>query len=79
MVPTGTKVTDAGLKHVAQLPGLKSLTLGESAISEAGLAHLSALSSLQTLYLSALPVSDEGIKALQKAVPGLRIVRYPPN
>ena len=45
-------MTDAGLKDLAALKGLKTLNLALNAVTDAGLKELAALKGLQTLDLS---------------------------
>ncbi|SPE62729.1 Leucine-rich repeat, ribonuclease inhibitor subtype [Verrucomicrobia bacterium] len=61
----GTKVTDAGLAHMGELPNLARLHLERTDISDAGLAHLAALPSLEYLDLYGTQVTDAGLAHLQ--------------
>ena len=60
----GTRVTDAGLAAVAQLPQLTRLHLQQTAVTDAGLAHLSGLSRLEYLNLYGSRVTDAGLEHL---------------
>jgi uncharacterized membrane protein/mono/diheme cytochrome c family protein len=60
----GTKVTDAGLAHVALLKNLTRLHLQRTAVGNAGLAQLAGLTRLEYLNVYGTRVSDEGLKAL---------------
>jgi RNA polymerase sigma factor (sigma-70 family) len=70
----GAQVTDAGLKELAGLAGLKNLQmlyLGNTEVTDAGLKELAGLKSLQTLNLWETKVTDArlrelaGLKSLQ--------------
>ncbi|HSQ57533.1 MAG TPA: hypothetical protein VLM40_17560, partial [Gemmata sp.] len=58
-----TSVTDVGLKHLAELKNLSSLTLGQGA-TDAGLEELSACQKLSSLDVQKSRVSGKGVKAL---------------
>ena len=60
----GSKVTDAGLAAVAQLPNLRRLHLEKTAVTDAGLAHLKGLANLEYLNLYATGVTDAGLAHL---------------
>lgn len=61
----GTRVTDAGLVHVAAMKNLTKLHLERSAIGDAGLAELAGLEQLEYLNLYGTSVSDEGLASLK--------------
>jgi YHS domain-containing protein len=69
----GTKVTDAGLAHLAAMPNLVRLHLQRTAVSDDGLAQLASLGNLEYLNLYGTAVSDAGLDQL-KALPKLRQV-----
>jgi internalin A len=60
----GTKVKDAGLKELARLKSLQSLSLYNTKITNAGLKELAGLTSLQSLNLGGTKVTDAGLKEL---------------
>jgi hypothetical protein len=60
----GTKVTDAGLKHVKGLTQLKELYVRGSQITDAGLESLKELQLLQVLDLNDTVITDVGLKHL---------------
>ncbi len=62
-----TKVTDAGLKHLAGLKQLRTLYLDHTKVTDAGLKHLSGLRQLQWLHLGHTQVTDAGLKHLAGA------------
>ncbi len=66
-------VTDTGLAPFKSLEQLESLNLYHTGITDAGLAHLHGLKNLKRLYLFETKVTETGVKALQEAVPGVRI------
>lgn len=61
----GTRITDAGLRHLAGMDSLVSLDLTSTAITDAGLAHLSRLGRLKYLYLDATKITGEGLRYLR--------------
>jgi tRNA A-37 threonylcarbamoyl transferase component Bud32/Leucine-rich repeat (LRR) protein len=60
----GTRITDAGMKHLAGLKNLGWLVLAELPITEAGLKHLAGLTNLGRLDLGNLPITEAGLKHL---------------
>ena len=70
-----TGVTDAGLKHLGGLTNLQSLGLGFTGVTDAGLEHLKGLAKLRILRLSRTRVTDAGAKAIEKAIPGVQVIR----
>ena len=70
-----TKVTDAGLEHLKGLAGLQVLSLVGTQVTDAGLDHLKGLGNLQIVFLYGTKVTDAGAKALQDALPKVKIDR----
>jgi len=68
-----TKITDAGLKTIGQLPRLAQLDLRQTGVTDAGLESLTALKNLQTLNLVSTAVTDAGLKQLA-AIKSLKTV-----
>ena len=65
-MPLGeTKVTDAGLTHLARLQRLTYLGLRGDAITDAGLAELKNLTDLTGLHLGQTDVTDQGMARLE--------------
>jgi Leucine-rich repeat (LRR) protein len=60
----GTKVTDASLEYLHQLPELRTLSLCNTRITDNGLRHLSGLDKLQKLSLKFCRVTDTGLNYL---------------
>jgi uncharacterized membrane protein len=67
----GTKVTDAGLTAIQQMPNLQELRLERTAVTDAGLKNLTKLRKLDYLNLYGTPVTDAGLDTL-KGLPALR-------
>ncbi|MEM7010029.1 MAG: c-type cytochrome domain-containing protein [Verrucomicrobiota bacterium] len=61
-----TKVTDAGLATVADLPRLTRLDLNSTEVGDEGMKHLSGLKNLQYLNLYQTKVSDAGLAEIGK-------------
>jgi len=62
---SGTKVTDAGLKHLLALTGLQWLSLNHTQVTDAGLEYLKGLTNLQDLLLAGTQVTDAGLGHLK--------------
>jgi hypothetical protein len=69
-------VTDNGLKKLAGLKNLKSLTLQCPQITNAGLIHLREMKKLTHLDLKGTAVTQEGIDELKKSLPKLNATGY---
>lgn len=73
-----TRVTDAGLRHLAGLADIRHIGLGEEGpwdysrfpiprtgrITDAGLVHLRNLNKVQSLHIRGLPITDSGLEPL---------------
>jgi hypothetical protein len=71
----GTRVTDAGLSPLKALSQLQFLDLAMTGITDAGLAQVREIRSLERLYVEGTQVTDAGIADLQRALPGLKIIK----
>ena len=69
----GTKVTDAGLNHLTQLPRLRVIRLSRTAITDEGMSILAKCETLESIDVSQTNIGDKGVKAL-KTLPRLRIL-----
>lgn len=68
-----TRVTDAGLAHLAPLTNLRRLDLGSlKGITGEGMAHLAALSELESLSLQQSGIVDRDLARVADALPHLR-------
>jgi hypothetical protein len=65
-----TKITDQGLKTIAQLTNLTQLNLEHTAIQDDGLKQLTSLAHLTTLNLVGNGISDAGLMNVAR-LPGL--------
>lgn len=74
LMQCGSRVTDAGLRHVAQLTEIRVVNLSDSQVTDAGLEQLRGLSNLRNLDVSDTHVTDEGAASLQLALPNCHIV-----
>jgi Leucine-rich repeat (LRR) protein len=59
-----TRLTDAGMTHLAATGKLRSLDLDETRVSDIGLPNLAGLTSLRGLYLAGTDVTDAGLPHL---------------
>ena len=71
----GKSVTDAGLIHLGGLSRLRWLCLDQTAVTDRGLMQLAGLRHLETLSVEQTRVTQAGVAELQRALPGLRIIR----
>jgi hypothetical protein len=60
-----SKVTDAGLANLKELPQLQSLNLRGTRVTDAGLVNLKGLTNLHELDLSETKVTDAGLANLK--------------
>ena len=70
---SGTRVDDAGLADLANLPFLLDLRLDDTAITDAGLVALARRKSLALLSLKGTQTTPEGRARLAAALPDLEI------
>ena len=73
-----TGVTDAGLKELNELKDLQWLDLSRTKVTDAGLMQLKGLKRLKSMYLGDTEVTEAGIKAIEEALPGVKIHREDP-
>jgi hypothetical protein len=64
-----TRVTDAGLKHLAGMKRLDCLELAKTRVTDAGLKHLAEAPELRALVLSGTDVTDAGSRASAPPAP----------
>jgi hypothetical protein len=60
------KLTDAGLKELAHLQKVETLTISGNPITEDGLGELLALKSLRLLSLNEMKITDKGLETVVK-------------
>ena len=65
-IRNATQITDEGLKDVAKLHNLKSLSLDRSNITDAGLKEVAKLQNLKYLSLDNTRITDAGLKEVAK-------------
>ena len=68
-----TRITDAGLVHLAGLTSLELLDLSRTRVTDAGLVHLAGLTNLKVVDLSGTRITDEGVSALMRTRPNLGV------
>lgn len=69
------RITDAGMKQVAQLERLEHLYLGKTSITDKGLFELKPLEGLRNLHVAGTKVTDKGAEKFAEEMPNLRVVR----
>ena len=62
----GRSLTDAGLTHLRELPGLERLDLSQTRITDSGLEVLGQFPRLESLTLDDTGVTDAGLTALSR-------------
>ena len=63
---SGKRITDADMKHVAQVPNLESLVMIRTALTDNGIAHLTEMPNLRSIDILYSSISDEAVKHLAK-------------
>ncbi|MCA9008161.1 MAG: protein kinase [Planctomycetaceae bacterium] len=63
-----TTFSDESMRHVAELPGLLTLSLTGAAITDEGLPLIANLPRLEWVGLNGLPISDMGLHGLASAL-----------
>lgn len=67
-------ITDAGLRHLADLAALKELMFFSTDISDEGLAKLTKTEDLKLLMVGRSHITPEGVAELQKQPPNCKIL-----
>lgn len=70
----GTKLTDAGLKHVGSLKGLIKLTMNSTAITSAGFKHLKGMKNMRILKFEEVASVDDKIAPVLAGMKQLQII-----
>lgn len=72
----GTDVSNAGLYDLRNLGTLQHLNLSDTLVTNSGLRHhLAKMHNLKSVCLRGTKVTDAGVAELQRAVPGLTIIK----
>ena len=69
-----TKLTDAGLAYLKDLPRLNRILLNGTQVSDKGLVHLEQIKRLTLISLLGTKVTKKGVENLKKALPDCDIV-----
>ena len=72
----GSKITDAELAYLTQLPHLETLLLGETQITDRGLPTIAKIQSLKELSLEHADVTHVAVRELKRSRPDLNIEVY---
>ena len=70
-----TAVSDKGIVHLSKLKNLRYLNLYGTSVTDSALPQLQHLKRLERLYVWKTKITAEGTAALEKAIPGLRVIR----
>jgi internalin A len=70
-LPSQSKITDDGVKHLASLKNLQRLDLEDSSISDRGIRHLHGLTQLIDLRLGQTKIGDETLRWAE-TLPGIK-------
>lgn len=71
-----TRITDAALNSLKGMTKLERLYLNKTAVTDAGLARLEGLKELREVNVPESKVTQAGARALQRAVPRVRVVPF---
>lgn len=61
----GSRVSDAGLRHIGSLTRLRALSIRGERITNAGLRHLERLKELETLTIEETSINESGLALLE--------------
>jgi internalin A len=71
-----SRLTDAGMVHIAGLKLLRRMVLSSNRVGDTGLAHLKELIGLKLLTITVTQATPDGVAALQKSLPELQLTWY---
>lgn len=67
------RVTDDGIRELADLPNLKDLGIGNTSVTDKGLVSIATFKKLEMLELSGCPITNKGVMELIE-LEGLRLL-----
>jgi internalin A len=67
--------SDAQLAHVEGMTSLTLVILNDSTLTDAALVHLKGMTNLHNLNLENTRVTDAGVRELERALPGVSVLR----
>ncbi|HAL12335.1 MAG TPA: hypothetical protein DCP67_00875 [Planctomycetaceae bacterium] len=70
-----TKVDDEGMRHISVLSNLQYLNIFGTKVTDDAIPHLIKLQNLRVLYTWQTRITKDGAARLQRAIPGLKVVR----
>lgn len=73
------RIDDSALEHIAELPNLEKLELGETLLTNWGLKQLKKLKKLKELALKEVEISDADLELLKTDLPGVNVGVTPPK
>ncbi len=68
-----SRLSNEGLKHIAQLPSVVELNTRHNMIGDAGIVHLRKCNQLKMVYLDDTRITTDGMKTLQEALPNCQV------
>ena len=68
-----TRITDAGVQHLAGMAYLQSLNMYDTQVSDSCLAVVGKLPRLRQLYVWQTRITEEGVNALRQSLPQLEV------
>lgn len=71
-----SRLTDAGMGHIAGLNRLRCMALSSNRVGDPGLAHLKDLTGLEELTITMTQATPDGVAALRRSLPKLRLTWY---
>jgi len=71
-----SRLTDAGIAHIAGLGRLRFMTLSSNRVGNPGLTHLEGLTGLEELTITMTQATPDGVAALRRSLPKLRLTWY---
>ena len=75
---TGTRISDAGLKCLSEMPKLFVLWLDDTDITDAGLGHFKGKSGGYAISARNTDVTGKSVQELKEASPNI-VVKYGPE
>ncbi len=72
-----TWINDSGMKHIAEMQNLQTLSLKFTPLSKLGLSYLEPLQNLKVLYVSSAQLTPVDARRFERSVAGCEVVLWP--